>query len=89
MGPEYNKLSAQSSRQVRIYMASQVAPVLKNLPANEGYARDTGSILGSWISPGGGHSNPLQYSCLKSPWTEKPGRLQSMGSQESNTTEET
>ena len=25
-------------------------------------------------------SNPLQYSCLKIPWTEEPGRLQSMGS---------
>ena len=36
-----------------------------------------------WLgrSPGGGHSNPLQYSCLKIPWTEEPGGLQSMGSQ--------
>ena len=25
--------------------------------------RDTGSIPGSGISPGGGHGNPLQYSC--------------------------
>ena len=40
--------------------------------------------------PGGGHGNPLQYSCLANPmdkrawripWTEEPGRLQSMGSQ--------
>ena len=28
-------------------------------------AGDTGSIPGSERSPGGGHENPLQYSCLK------------------------
>ena len=27
--------------------------------------RDAGSILGSGTSPGGGHGNPLQYSCLE------------------------
>ena len=26
-----------------------------------------------------GNGNPLQYSCLENPWTEEPGRLQSMG----------
>ena len=30
-------------------------------------AGDLGSIPGSEISPGGGHSNPLQYSCLENP----------------------
>ena len=29
------------------------------------HKRDTGSILGSGRSPGGGHSNPFQYSCMK------------------------
>ena len=29
---------------------------------------------------GEGNGNPLQYSCLENPWTEEPGRLQSMGS---------
>ena len=38
--------------------------VVKNLPANTG---DVGSIPGSEISPGEGHSNPLQYSCLGNP----------------------
>ena len=38
--------------------------VVKNLPANAG---DTGSILGSGRSPGEGHVNPLQYSCLENP----------------------
>jgi len=28
---------------------------------------DLGSILGSGRSPGGGHGNPLQYSCLENP----------------------
>ena len=44
--------------------------MVKNPPANEGDARDIrdpGSILGSGRSPGGGHGNPLQYSCLDNP----------------------
>ena len=47
--------------------ASQVALVLKNLPADAGNIRDMGSIPGSGRSPGGGHGNPLQYSCLENP----------------------
>ena len=45
--------------------AFQVVLVVKNLPANAGDIRDTGFIPGSGRYPGGGHSNPLQYSCLK------------------------
>ena len=30
-------------------------------------ARDLASIPGSGRSPGGGHDNPLQYSCLENP----------------------
>ena len=41
--------------------------MVKNLPANAGDIRDTGSITQSGRSPGGGHGNPLQYSCLDSP----------------------
>ena len=44
---------------------------------------DLGSIPELGRSPGGGHGNPLQYSCWRIPWTEEPGRLQPMGSQES------
>ena len=47
--------------------ASQVVLVVKNLPANSGDIRDTGSISGLGRSPGGGHGNCLQYSCLKKP----------------------
>ena len=45
--------------------ASQVALVVKNLPANAGDVRDTGSIPESGRSPGEGNGNPLQYSCLE------------------------
>ena len=41
--------------------------MVKNPPANAGGARDTGLIPGSGRSPGGGHGNPLQYSCLENP----------------------
>ena len=44
-------------------------------------AGNVGSILGLGESRGGGHGNPLQYSCpwTESPWTEEPGRLQCVG----------
>ena len=40
---------------------------VKNQPANTGDAGDSGLIPGLGRSPGGGNSNPLQYSCLKNP----------------------
>ena len=45
--------------------ASQVAQWVKNPPANGGDAREPDSILRLGRSPGGGHCNPLQYSCLE------------------------
>ena len=47
--------------------AFQVALVVKNLPANAGDLRDEGSIPGLGRSPGEGHGNPIQYSCLENP----------------------
>ena len=38
--------------------------MVKNPPANAG---DLGSIPGLGRSPGEGHGNPLQYSCLENP----------------------
>ena len=46
---------------------SQVSQVVKTPPTNVGDAREAGSIPGSGRSPGGGHGNPLQYSCLENP----------------------
>ena len=39
--------------------------VVKNAPANTGDVRDMGLIPGLGRSLGGGHGNPLQYSCLE------------------------
>ena len=47
--------------------AAQVVLVVKNLPANAGCVRDTGSIPGSGRLSGGGHGNSLQYPCLENP----------------------
>ena len=55
--------------------------VVKNLPANSGDTRDTGSIPGLGRSFGGGNGNPLQYYCMENSMTVDPGRLQSMVSQ--------
>ena len=41
-----------------------MALVVKNPPANAG---DVGLIPGPGRPPGGGHGNPLQYSCLENP----------------------
>ena len=41
--------------------------VVKNLPANTGDIRDTGSIPGLGRSPGEGKGYPLQFSCLENP----------------------
>ena len=48
--------------------ASLVAQMVKNLPANAG---DLGSIPGWGRSPGEGHGNPLQYSCLENPMDKR------------------
>ena len=49
-------------------------------------AGDPGSIPGLGKSSGEGNGNPLWYFAWRIPWTEEPGRLQFMGSQESGTT---
>ena len=46
---------------------SQVALVVKNPPSNARCLRDMGLIPGWGRSPGGGHGNPLQCSCLENP----------------------
>ena len=41
--------------------------MIKNPPAHAGDIRDMSSIPESGRSPGGGHGNPFQYSCLENP----------------------
>ena len=55
--------------------------MVKNLPANAGDSRDAGSIpeSGRSLGVGNGSSGILVWRII--PWTEEPGRLQSMASQ--------
>ena len=46
---------------------SQVAQVIKNLPANQGDTGEAGSISRLGRCPGEGNGNPLQYSYLEKP----------------------
>ena len=46
---------------------THLARVVKNPPANAGDLRNMGSICGSGRSPGGGHGDLPQYSCLDNP----------------------
>ena len=52
---------------IRLPRASQVVLVVKNSPTNARDERDTVSVPGLGRFPGGGHDNPLQYSCLENP----------------------
>ena len=56
--------------------------MVKNLPANAG---DKGSIPGWGRFPGVGNDNLFQILAWEIPRSEKPGGLQSMGSQKSRT----
>ena len=70
-----------SDQTPKLLWASQVAPVVKNLPANAGYLRDVGLIPGLGRSPGGGVATHSSILAWRIPWTEEPGRLRSIGSQ--------
>ena len=65
-------LTSASLKKKELSRASQVVLVVKNPPANAGDVGDCGSIPGLGKSPGGGHSNPLQYSCLENPTDRGP-----------------
>ena len=51
----------------QLWQSSQVVLVVKNMAASAGDIREVGLIPGLGRSPGGGHGNPLQYSCLENP----------------------
>ena len=64
-----------------------MALVVEKLPANAGDIRDTGSISESGRSPGGGHGNPVQHSCLENPMGRGAWRATVHEVSESDTTE--
>ena len=70
----------------KISGASQMVLVAKDLPANAGDIKDVGSIPGLGRSFEKGMATLFSILAWRIPWTEKPGRLQSMGSQELDTT---
>ena len=57
--------SFQISISVTVLGPERVTFVVKDLPVNARDVRDTSSIPGLGESPGGGHGNSLQYSCLE------------------------
>ena len=63
--------------------------MVKNLPANAGNIRDAGLIPGLGRSPGEGHGNPLQYSCLEDPMDRGVAGYSPWGHKELDTTEVT
>ena len=52
---------------IKYFGASQVAPVVKNPPANAGDIRNKNLIAGLGRSPAGGLGQPLQDCCLENP----------------------
>ena len=75
---------------VQFVWASQMALVVKNLPANAGDARDLGSVPGlSERSPGEGNGNPLHYACLGNPMDRGARMTTVHGVPELHTTEHT
>ena len=69
--------------------ASQVALVVKNLPASAEDIRDVGLIPGLGRSHGGGHGNTLPHSCLENPMDSRGWRATVHGGAESDMTEAT
>ena len=63
--PAVHRSGPQSGSQCTLTKGLQLALVVKNPPASAGDIRHMGLIPGSGRFPGGGHGNPLQYSCLQ------------------------
>ena len=52
---------------ISMYASLVLLVVKKKMPSSAADVRDMGSIPGLGRSPGGGHGNPLQHSCLENP----------------------
>ena len=58
---------------MNVGMTSQVAQVVKKLPASTGDGGDVGSIFGSGRFPGGGNATHSSIIAWKIPGTQEPG----------------
>ena len=63
--------------------------LVKDAPVRAGDIRDAGSIPGLRRSPGKGHGNPLQCSCLENPMNRGAWWATAWSHKESDTTEGT
>ena len=63
----------------RLYVLNKIHLYLKPFPTRK-LLTPMASLVSHFKNLGEGNGTPLQYSCLENPWTEEPGRLQSMGS---------
>ena len=71
----------QNGIDIKMIKPLQGALGVKNPPANVGDIRDAGSIPGLGRSPGGGHGNPPQYSCLENPMDRGARQAAAQGSE--------
>ena len=91
LGWRKHKLESRWPKEISVNSDMQLTPPLwQNIQGFPGSsdgkpstynAGDPGLIPGLGRSSGEWNGNPLQYSCLENPWTEEPGRLQSIGLQ--------
>ena len=58
-------MNLQNYRKRKVHLGFPDGASGKEPAANAGDVRDSGSVPGWGRSPGGGHGNPLQYSCLE------------------------
>ena len=77
---------AESDMTEQLNSDIKVVLVVKSQPVDAGRLRDAGSIPRSRRSPGGGHGNPLQCSCLENPmdkgaWQATVHRVTKSGTQ--------
>ena len=73
------KCLAQIKQSINLSRGSQVALVVKNLPANTGDLRDEGSVPEPRRSLEEGMATHSSILAWRITWTEEPGGLQSIG----------
>ena len=78
-----------SSSEPSVWLSSLPGGASGEEPARAGDIRDAASTPGSGRCPGGGHGNPLQYSCLENPQGQRSlASYRPWGLKELDTTEQ-